>query len=126
MATPTEIKAVAEVLADPANASASAEEVAERVWAVVERQRRRRFRYVVIAQARRTASQGRSGYWPTWVLGPFHTAAEAASAARGERARLKESGLLVHNASGDASVMAAEVFDVDVEVNPAELKEVTL
>ncbi len=126
MATPSEIRAVAEVLADPVNASASAEEVAERVWAVVEKQRRRRFRYIVLAQARRGASQGRSGYFPTWALGPFHTAAEAASVARGERSRLKDAGLLVHNASGDASVMTVEVFDTDAEVDPASLKEVVM
>jgi hypothetical protein len=126
MATPTEIRAVAEVLADPANASASADEVAEKVWAVVDRQRRRRFRYVVLAQARRGPSQGRTGYFPTWVRGPYYTASEAHSGAQEERARLEAMGFTVNNKNGDAAVMAAELFDVDVPIDPATLKEVIL
>lgn len=125
MPTPTEIKNIADLLSDPSNESLSAEELAERVLAVVEKFRKRKYKYVVLAQARRGPSQGRAGYFPTWVRGPFYTASEARAAASAERSSLKERGLLVHNKNGDASVMVAEVFEPDVNIDPAQLKEVT-
>lgn len=126
MPTPTEVRVVAEVLANPANASATAEEVSARVWEAVESCRRRNYKFVVIGQSRRKALEAGRAFHPTWVLGPFHTAAEAASAARQERIRLKASGLVPHNQTGDASVMAAQVFESGDDVDPDTLQEVIL
>jgi hypothetical protein len=118
MATESQLKAVAEVLADESNASATAMEVAEKVMAALERSRRRDFKYVVIAQDRRRPTGGLRSFHPTWVLGPFYTASEAGSAARAERDRLKPAG------HPEVHVMTAQVFETGAEVDPDSLKEV--
>ena len=94
------------------------------MWTVVDKQRRRRFKYVVLLQARRGPSQGRAGYVPTWVRGPYFNASEAHSAARAEREALAAKGFTVHNKNGDATVMVAELFQPEVEVDPSTLKEI--
>jgi hypothetical protein len=115
VATAKQVEAVAEVLSDEGNASASAVEVAEKVLEALERQRKRDYRYVVIAQDRsRFTADGLRSFHPTWVLGPYFTAAEAGAVARAERKRL----------AGEVKVMTAQVFQPDEQVDPDVLNEV--
>lgn len=117
MPTAAEIEAVAEVLADPANASASAEQVAEIVLEVVASFRRRPYRYVTIAQdRRREADTPPRLFYPTWVRGPFQTLSEARQAAMSERGP--------HQKPTGIKVMTAQVFGPDDRVDPDSLKEV--
>lgn len=107
-----------EVLANPANASASAEQVAEMILEVVAAFRRRPYRYITIAQDRRRRPEqtpGRPSY-PTWARGPFQTLQEARMAADKERGQLR-------NPTG-IKVMTAQVFGPDDPVEPDQLKEV--
>lgn len=115
-----ELEAVAGVLADPANAESTVEDVVERVLEALKQERRRPWRYVVIAQDRRRHYdlRGRFGthdrsFYPTYVKGPFQTLAEARQAAGRER-----------RTHPGVKVMTARVFDVEDDVDPDQLEEV--
>jgi len=117
MSTQAELDAVVDVLANPANASATAEDVAQQILDVVAGFRRRPYRYVTIAQdRRRQAKNPARQFHPTWVRGPFQTLSEARAAAMKERGPLQ-------NPTG-IKVMTAQVFGPDDPVNPDELDEV--
>jgi len=114
MAADKQIAAVGEVLSDEGNASLSAGEVADKVLEALESLRKRDFKYVVIAQDRsRPTSGGLREFCPTWVVGPFYTAAEAGAAARAER-----------KAHPEVRVMTAQFVQPGEEIDPALLKEV--
>jgi hypothetical protein len=122
LATRGQIDAVAGVLSDPGNAERTAGEVAELVLAALEKARRQEWKYAVVAQDRRSRPSTAplaSGvpnpreFVPTWLLGPFFTAAEAARAAR----TVREQGF---------KAMGAQVFSPGDEIDPDSLKEVLL
>jgi hypothetical protein len=114
VATEREIEAVAQVLSDEGNIGLSAGEVAALVWATVEAQRKRVYKYTVIAQDRsRPAANGLREFCPTWVTGPFYTASEAGVAARALR-----------KAHPGARVMTAQLIQPGEELDPAFVKEV--
>lgn len=109
-----QVNAVADVLSDEGNVGLSAGEVATRVLDALESQRKRAWKYVVIAQDRsRPAANGLREFCPTWVTGPFYTAAEAGVAARALR---KE--------HPGAKVLTAQCIQPGEELDPAFIREV--
>lgn len=126
MPTDKQVQAVVDVLNAPAwtVAGTTQQEVAEAILAELEALRQRQYKYVVICQDRsRTYERDLKGsmrherrFNPTWVLGPYFTASEAATAAR--KARDK------HKGTDWVKVMVAQVMEPDAEVDPDGLKEV--
>lgn len=118
----TDLDVVAEVLSDEDNTYRTAEQVAERVLEALSRQRRRPWRYIMIAQDRdpklydlrmRFGVHPRR-FFPTYAKGPFQTLMDARRVAQAER-----------RAHPMVKVMTARVFDIDAEVDTESLEEVS-
>lgn len=112
MATPKEIEGLADLLSAPSNTDLFDTDLATRVWEFVEKQRRRPYKYVIIGQERSKPTGSGRRFHPTWVRGPFYTAAEAGVAARAER-----------KLHPDSHVMSAQVFTAEQLVDPDTLEE---
>lgn len=118
----TELEAVEDVLSDPDNVYRTAQQVAERVLEALSHQRRRLWRYIVIAQDRDPKlydMRFRFGvhprrFFPTYAKGPFQTLADARRVATAER-----------RAHPMVKVMTARVFEIDADVDTEKLEEVS-
>lgn len=118
----TDLEVVSDVLAEPDNQYLTAEQVAERVLEALSHQRRRPWRYIIIAQDRDPKlydMRYRFGvhprrFFPTYAKGPFHTVAEARAVASRER-----------RAHPMVKVMTARVFDIEEDVSTDQLEEVS-